>query len=80
MAGLFEIYGDAQAQYRFRLLDAARLPLAEASSTYRSKSEAVDAVTALREAAASGHIVDRCSDENTVAPQHEPCLPKASGR
>lgn len=71
MAGLFEIYVDTRARYRFRLLVTDRRPLAEASSHYRSKSVTVDAVTAVREAAASGHVVDLCSHGRPVGPSSD---------
>lgn len=60
MTGNFEIFRDADRLYRFHLMDDHGGVLVT-SAGYRQKSEAVTAITAVRENAAMGHIND-CSD------------------
>lgn len=57
MAGNFEIFRDAEAQYRFRLMDENGGVLVT-SAGYGRKREAVTAITAVRENAAMGLIRD----------------------
>ena len=48
MAGLFELFVDAQSQFRFRLLDAKGVEMA-VSSAFEDKSAAVAGIEAVRE-------------------------------
>lgn len=59
MPGNFEIFKDADALYRFRLMDEHGGVLVT-SAGYGRKGEAVKAITAVRECAATGHINDQC--------------------
>ena len=60
MTGNFEIFKDTDTLYRFRLTDEQGCILVT-SAGYRQKSEAVTAITAVRENAAMGLIND-CSE------------------
>ena len=57
MSGNFEIFKDTDALYRFRLMDEHGGILVT-SAGYGRKVEAVTAITAVRENAATGHIRD----------------------
>jgi uncharacterized protein YegP (UPF0339 family) len=57
MAGLFELFVDAQSQFRFRLLDGRGLVLA-VSSGFDDKLAAVAGIYAVRECAGTGLITD----------------------
>jgi uncharacterized protein YegP (UPF0339 family) len=57
MAGKFELFVDAEAQYRFRLTTPDGSELA-VSRAYRDKSAAVAAIEAVRECAGMGLISD----------------------
>jgi uncharacterized protein YegP (UPF0339 family) len=57
MAGLFELFVDAQSQFRFRLLDAGGVVLA-VSSGFEDKRAAVAGIEAVRECAGMGLITD----------------------
>lgn len=59
MPGNFEIFRDTDALYRFRLKDEHGGVLVT-SAGYRRKMEAVTAIAAVREYAATGHINDHC--------------------
>lgn len=66
MAGKFEVFVDAEAQYRFRLTTPDGTELA-VSAPYRDKSAAVAAIEAVRECAGMGLISDLCPAGNSVA-------------
>lgn len=57
MAGLFELFVDAQAQFRFRLLDASGTIVA-VSSGFEDKCAAVAGIEAVREYAGMGLVTD----------------------
>jgi uncharacterized protein YegP (UPF0339 family) len=59
MAGKFEVFVDAEAQYRFRLITPGGGELA-VSGAYPDKSAAVAAIEAVRECAGMGLISDLC--------------------
>src|SRR6185503_17548037 len=59
MAGKFEVFLDAEAQYRFRLTTPDGTELA-VSGAYPDKSSAVAAIEAVRECAGMGLISDLC--------------------
>lgn len=59
MPGNFEIFRGADALYRFRLMDEHGGVLVT-SAGYGRKVEAVTAIWAVRENAATGHINDHC--------------------
>jgi uncharacterized protein YegP (UPF0339 family) len=59
MAGKFEVFVDAEAQYRFRLITPGGSELA-VSGPYPDKSAAVAAIEAGRECAGMGLISDLC--------------------
>lgn len=65
MAGKFEVFVDAEAQYRFRLTTPDGTELA-VSAPYRDKSAAVAAIEAVRECAGMGLISDLCPAGNSV--------------
>jgi uncharacterized protein len=65
MAGMFEIFVDQDQLYRFRLLDGNKEVLS-VSVGYRRKLDAVAAIAAVRESAATGHITD-CSPRSHEA-------------
>jgi uncharacterized protein YegP (UPF0339 family) len=58
MTGNFEIFRDTDKLYRFRLVDEHGGVLVT-SAAYGRKREAVTAITAVRENAATSHIRDR---------------------
>ena len=57
MAGLFELFVDAQSQFRFRLLDGRGVVVA-LSSGFDDKLAAVAGIDAVRECAGTGLITD----------------------
>lgn len=64
MAGRFELFIDAQSQFRFRLLDARGAVMA-VSSGFEDKRAAVAGIEAVRECAGMGLITD-ASDQAPV--------------
>jgi len=64
---MFEIFLDQDRLYRFRLLDASKTVLS-VSVGFRRKSDAVAAIMAVRENAATGHITD-CSSRRSEPEQ-----------
>lgn len=80
MAGKFEVFVDAEAQYRFRLITPGGSELA-VSGPYPDKSAAVAAIEAVRECAGMGLISDLCpagipvpapAEAETAAPVQAP--------
>ncbi|CAN7150223.1 DUF1508 domain-containing protein [Arthrobacter sp. LjRoot78] len=65
MAGKFEVFLDAEAQYRFRLTTPDGTELA-VSGAYPDKSSAVAAIEAVRECAGMGLISDLCPAGSSV--------------
>lgn len=57
MAGLFELFVDAQSQFRFRLLDDRGAVMA-VSSGFDDKLAAVAGIDAVRECAGTGLVTD----------------------
>lgn len=57
MAGRFELFVDAQSQFRFRLLDG-RGAVVAVSSGFEDKLAAVAGIEAVRECAGTGLITD----------------------
>ncbi|GAB3523201.1 DUF1508 domain-containing protein [Arthrobacter monumenti] len=57
MVGQFEIFGDSVVGFRFRLTGGDGVLVI--SGRFDAKAEAVAAIAAVRENAASGHIVDQ---------------------
>ena len=70
MAGKFELFVDAEAQYRFRLTTPEGCELA-VSGAYRDKAAAVAAIEAVRECAGMGLINDLCPAGSSVPAQAE---------
>ena len=71
MAGLFELFVDAQSQFRFRLLDGRGVVVA-LSSGFDDKLAAVAGIDAVRECAGTGLIADLSdpapdADENDLS-------------
>ncbi|CAN7153301.1 YegP family protein [Arthrobacter sp. LjRoot14] len=72
MAGKFEVFVDAELQYRFRLTTPEGAELA-VSGAYRDKPSAVAAIEAVRECAGMGLISDLCPAGSSVpAPAQAP--------
>lgn len=65
MAGKFEVFLDAQAQYRFRLTTPDGTELA-VSGVYPDKASAVAAIETVRECAGMGLISDLCPSASSV--------------
>lgn len=63
MAGLFELFVDAQSQFRFRLLDGKGAVVA-LSSGFDDKLAAIAGIDAVRECAGTGLIAD-LSDQDS---------------
>ena len=59
MAGLFELFVDAQSDVRFRLVAPDGTVMA-VSKAFDDKPAAVAGIAAVREYAGMGHIIDRC--------------------
>ncbi|MBT2596967.1 DUF1508 domain-containing protein [Arthrobacter sp. ISL-72] len=79
MAGKFELFVDAEAQYRFRLTTSDGTELA-ISSAFRDKSAAVAGIEAVRECAGMGLITDLALASTPVpvsAPAAVPAVPVA---
>ncbi|MCU1572862.1 MAG: hypothetical protein JWO93_944 [Micrococcaceae bacterium] len=62
MAGTFEIFQADGSHYGFRLTDDDHHVLA-VSGNYDSKRDAAEAIMAVRENAAAGHIVDATGEQ-----------------
>lgn len=60
MAGLFELFVDAQSQVRFRLTAPDGTVMA-VSKAFDDKAAAVAGIAAVREYAGMGHIADLCA-------------------
>ncbi|KRE58566.1 hypothetical protein ASG92_23215 [Arthrobacter sp. Soil736] len=70
MAGLFELFVDAQSYVRFRLTAPDGTVMA-VSRAFDDKSAAVAGIAAVREYAGMGHIADLCpADRSNPAPPH----------
>ncbi|KIS29210.1 hypothetical protein TV39_00110 [Arthrobacter sp. SPG23] len=67
MAGKFEVFVDAELQYRFRLTTPEGTELA-VSGAYRDKPSAVAAIDAVRECAGMGLISDLCPAGSSALP------------
>ncbi|MBT1001745.1 DUF1508 domain-containing protein [Paenarthrobacter sp. DKR-5] len=76
MAGKFEIFTDRDSQFRFRLTSDDGNVLA-VSGGYDQKAQAVAAITAVRENAAMGHIVD-LTDLPTLYPAESEKIGRSS--
>jgi uncharacterized protein YegP (UPF0339 family) len=66
VAGLFELFVDAQSDFRFRLLAPDGTVLA-VSKAFDDKPAAVAGIAAAREYAGMGHIIDRCAGGHSSA-------------
>jgi uncharacterized protein YegP (UPF0339 family) len=69
MAGLFELFFDAQSHVRFRL-SAPDGTVMAVSKAFEDKPAAVAGIAAVREYAGMGHITDLCSARRST-----PALP-----
>jgi uncharacterized protein YegP (UPF0339 family) len=70
MAGLFELFVDAQSHVRFRLTAPDGTVMA-VSKAFDDKPAAVAGIAAVREYAGMGHITDLCPARRTnPAPSH----------
>jgi uncharacterized protein len=64
MSGTFEIF-QADGHYSFRLTDEDHRVLA-VSGSYESKMDAARAITAVRENAAAGHVIDATGEPRNL--------------
>ena len=66
MAGMFELFVDAESGYRFRLT-APDGTIMAVSKPFNTKSDAVEGIAAVREYAGMGLITDQCTTSPTDA-------------
>ncbi|MEW1808766.1 DUF1508 domain-containing protein [Pseudarthrobacter sp. NPDC080039] len=66
MAGMFELFMDAESAYRFRLTAPDGTVMA-VSKPFNTKSDAVAGIAAVREYAGMGLISDQCTTSPTNA-------------
>lgn len=71
MAGMFELFMDADALYRFRLT-APDGTIMAVSKPFDTKSAAVAGIAAVREYAGMGLITDQCTTSRHNAPPRHP--------
>jgi uncharacterized protein len=57
--GVFELYRDADAKFRFRILDDGGCIVA-VSEAHEDKASAIAAINLARECAASSRVIDLC--------------------
>ena len=76
MAGMFELFVDAESHFRFRLKgpDGALMAV---SSAFEDKSAAVAGIAAVRECAGMGLITDLCPAAAPAPPEAAPAQPLA---
>ncbi|MHC6594012.1 YegP family protein [Arthrobacter sp. C152] len=71
MAGMFELFMDADAHYRFRLT-APDGTIMAVSKPFDTKSAAVSGIAAVREYAGMGLITDQCTTNTHETPPRYP--------
>lgn len=80
MAGLFELFVDAQSHIRFRLTAPDGTVMA-VSKAFEDKPAAVAGIAAVREYAGMGHVTDLCpARRSTSAPPRPDSVPSAQAR
>ncbi|HJW00986.1 MAG TPA: DUF1508 domain-containing protein [Arthrobacter sp.] len=67
MAGMFELFVDAESCFRFRLTAPDGTVMA-VSKAFDTKTAAVAGISDVREYAGMGHITDLCPTARTTAP------------
>jgi uncharacterized protein YegP (UPF0339 family) len=76
MAGMFELFVDAESSFRFRLTAPDGTVMA-ISKAFDTKTAAVAGIADVREYAGMGHITDLCPPSRTAAPPDMHDLPIA---